>query len=126
MPIKNALKQLSPAKPAVEEEVGEFVAEEEELPPLDRKELVDLIAIRQYVVNATANPTMDRPSVNYLNGSLILIDKKILGILQSPQFKEYINYSNVGSAIKQVVEQNNIKSGLQRNPYTGQLEKINK
>lgn len=93
---------------------------------LDRQELVDLMAIRQYVVNATANPALDRADVNYLNGSLIMIDKKIMGLLKSNAFKKYIDYANVGKAIKEVVEQNNIKSGLQRNPFTGQLEKINK
>lgn len=81
---------------------------------MDLKELVDLIAIRQYVVNATANPALDRAAVNYLNGSLILLDKKIMTALQSDSFKEYIDYKNVRSAIEEVAKITNIKSGLKR------------
>jgi hypothetical protein len=81
---------------------------------MDLKELVDLIAIRQYVVNATANPALDRAAVNYLNGSLILLDKKIMTALQSDAFKEYIDYKNVRSAIEEVAKITNIKSGLKR------------
>jgi hypothetical protein len=81
---------------------------------MDLKELVDLIAIRQYVVNATANPALDRAAVNYLNGSLILLDKKIMASLQSDAFKEYIDYKNVRSAIEEVAKITNIKSGLKR------------
>jgi hypothetical protein len=81
---------------------------------MDLKELVDLIAIRQYVVNATANPALDRAAVNYLNGALILLDKKIMAELQSDTFKEYIDYKNVRGAIEEVAKITNIKSGLKR------------
>lgn len=81
---------------------------------MDLKELVDLIAIRQYVVNATANPTMDRAAVNYLNGSLILLDKKIMAILQGDAFKEYINYADVRKAIEEVAKITNIKSSFNK------------
>jgi len=52
------------------------------------------------------------------------LDKKILGILQSEEFKDYIHYSDLEKARQEVVNLNNIKSGLRRNPQTGQLEKI--
>lgn len=90
---------------------------------MDLHELVDLITIRQYVVNATANPAIDRQTVNYMNDTLLMLDKKIVGLLQSDEFKDYIDYKDVQSAKKQVAEITNIKSGLQRNPHTGQLEK---
>ncbi len=81
---------------------------------MDLEELVNLITVRQYVVNATANPTMDRAAVNYLNGSLIMIDRKIMTLLQGEQFKSYIDYSNVRKAIEEVAAITNIKSGLKR------------
>lgn len=81
---------------------------------MDLKELVDLIAIRQYVVNATANPTMDRAAVNYLNGSLIMIDKKIMSLLQGDDFKLYINYADVKKAIQEVANITNIKSSFNK------------
>ena len=90
---------------------------------MDLKELVDLISIRQYVVNSTANPAIDRNTVNYMNETLLMLDRKITGILQSDEFKDYIDYKDIQSVKKQVAEITNIKSGLQRNPHTGQLEK---
>lgn len=93
---------------------------------MDLKELTDLINIRQYVVNSTANPAIDRGTVSYMNGVLLMLDKKIMGLLQSDEFKDYIDYKDVRKAIEEVAAITNIKSGLQRNPRTGQLEKIQK
>ncbi len=116
MTVKNALRQLAPS-------TKDDGADEVVPPPLDRQEIVDLINIRQYVVNSTANPALDRAAVNYMNGCLILIDRKIMGLLQSDSFKEYINYGDVRKAIEEVANANNIKSGLWRNPQTGHMEK---
>lgn len=90
---------------------------------MDLTELVSLINIRQYVVNSTANPAIDRATVNYMNGTLLMLDKKIIGLLQGDDFKDYINYKDVRKAIEEVANVNNIKSGLQRNPNSGQWEK---
>lgn len=114
MTIKNALKQLSPSKKVEQPVEEEVVLEEEVIPPFDPREVVDLIAIRQYVVNSTGNPTLDRAAVNYMNGALILIDKKILSLLQSDSFKEYINYGDVRKAIEDVARITNIKSSLKK------------
>lgn len=93
---------------------------------MDLKELTDLIAIRQYVVNSTGNSTIDRATVNYMNGALLMIDKKIVKLLQGDEFREYIEYKDVRKAIEEVASINNIKSGLQRNPNSGQWEKVPK
>lgn len=93
---------------------------------MDLKELVDLITLRQYVVNSTANPAIDRATVTYMNDTLLLLDKKIISLMQSDEFKEYLDYKNVRQAREEVAAITNIKSGLQRNPRTGQLEKIPK
>lgn len=81
---------------------------------MDLQELTDLMDIRQYVVNSTANPTIDRETVNYMNGLLIMLDKKIIGLLKSDDFKEYVNYKDVRKAIEEVARITNIKSGLKR------------
>lgn len=81
---------------------------------MELKELTDLIAIRQYVVGATNNMTIDRAAVNELNGILILLDKKIVNILRGPSFKDYIGYQDVKQAIEDVVRITNIKSGLKK------------
>lgn len=91
---------------------------------MNLQELSDLVAIRSYVVGSSGNGALDRKTVTYMNGLLILIDKKIVALLQGDEFKEYINYKDITQAIKDVVSNNNIQSGLQRNPHTGQLEKI--
>ncbi len=89
---------------------------------MDLKELTDLINIRQYVVNSTSNPAIDRATVSYMNGILLLLDRKIVGLLRSDDFKEYIDYKDVRKAVEEVAAITNIRSGLQRNPLTGQLE----
>jgi hypothetical protein len=81
---------------------------------MNLRELVDLITIRQYVVNSTGNAAIDRATVNVMNGMLIMIDKKIMSLLQSDEFKEYINYQDVRRAIEEVAKITNIKSGLKR------------
>jgi hypothetical protein len=79
---------------------------------MDLKEITDLITIRQYVVNSTGNPSIDRKTVNYMNGMLLMLDKKIVELLQSDTFKEYMNYQDVGKAIQEVAKLNDIKSGI--------------
>jgi hypothetical protein len=73
------------------------------------RELSDLIAIRQYVVNATNNPTIDRTTVNVVNGMLLLLDKKILGLLQSNEFKAYVNYDDVQNAKQEAAFNSNLR-----------------
>jgi len=79
---------------------------------MELQELVNLISIRQYVVNATANPAIDRETVNFLTGALLLLDKKILAILQDTEFKEYINYADVMKAKIEAARITNVKSSL--------------
>lgn len=79
---------------------------------MDLTELVNLITIRQYVVNSTGNSSIDRATVNFMNGALLMIDKKIVAILQSDDFKEYVNYGDVRKAIEDVAKLNDIKSGI--------------
>lgn len=81
---------------------------------MDLKEITDLITIRQYVVNSTGNPAINRETVSYMNGVLILVDKKIVDLLKGQEFKEYIDYQNVRQAIEDVVKITNIKSGLKK------------
>jgi|WetSurMetagenome_2_1015567.scaffolds.fasta_scaffold268181_2 hypothetical protein len=81
---------------------------------MELTELTSLIAIRQYVVNSTANPAINRETVSYMNGVLILLDKKIVSLLKGQEFKEYIEYQNVREAIEEVARITNIKSGLKK------------
>ena len=81
---------------------------------MELKEITELISIRQYVVNSTANPTINRETVSYMNGVLILLDKKIVSLLKGDDFKEYIDYQNVRQAIEDVARITNIKSGLKK------------
>lgn len=81
---------------------------------MDFQELLDLIAIRSYVVNAVANPIFERAIVRDLDGILILLDKRIASILTGKDFKEYIGYADVRKAIEEVARVTNIKSGLKK------------
>jgi len=81
---------------------------------MELKELTDLIAIRQYVINVRDNPTLERSTVKQMNGTLLLLDKKIVDILISKDFKEYIGYENVQKAIYEAARITNIKSSLNK------------
>jgi hypothetical protein len=74
--------------------------------------LTDLIAIRQYVVNSTALPAIDRKTVNELNGILLLLDEKIISILTGHAFKAYIGYADVQEAKLRAANITNIYSGI--------------
>lgn len=81
---------------------------------MNLKELVDLITIRQYVVNSTGNASIDRGTVKVMNGMLILLDNKIMALLQSDDFKQYIGYADVQKAIEDVARITNIKSSFKK------------
>lgn len=81
---------------------------------MELKEIVDLITIRQYVANAVGNSSIDRATVNYMNNSLIMIDRKIINLLKEDEFKSYINYENVRQSIQEVRNLNDIKSSIKK------------
>lgn len=81
---------------------------------MELKELVDLISIRQYVRYAIEFPTIDKATVSEMNGTLLLIDKKIMEILKGKEFKKFIDYKDVTKAIQEVANITNIKSGLNK------------
>lgn len=81
---------------------------------MDIKEVSDLITIRGYVSTAINNFSLDKETVRYMNDSLILIDKKIAGLLKSDEFKEYIDYKNVREAVQEVRRITDIKSSLKK------------
>lgn len=69
---------------------------------MDFKELLDLIAIRSYVVSSVANPIFDRATIKEMDGLLILLDKKIATTLTGDEFKEYIGFSGLKKAIQEI------------------------
>ncbi len=80
---------------------------------MEFEELIGLIKIREYVINSIALPTIDRKTVNELNGILLLLDKKIIGLLTSEDFKDYIGYKNVQEAKEAAARITNIYSGIE-------------
>ena len=81
---------------------------------MELKEITDLIKIRDYVCNTVNNSHIDRSTVSVMNGMLLLLDNKILKLLQSEEFKDYVEYKDVKKAIADVARITNIKSGLSR------------
>lgn len=81
---------------------------------LNLEELNSLINIRQYISNCIANAAIDRATVSVMSGMLILVDNKILAILQGDSFKEYVGYKDVRKAIQEVAKITNIKSGIKK------------
>jgi len=81
---------------------------------MDLKEVVDLIAVRNYIVLATNSFTLDKETTRYMNESLILVDKKIVTILKEAEFKKYVGYQNVQEAVQEIRRITNIKSNLKK------------
>lgn len=76
------------------------------------QELTELISIRAYVVNSIALPAISRKTVNELNGILLLLDEKIIGILTGDDFKDYVGYKDVQLAKERAAKVTSIYSGL--------------
>jgi hypothetical protein len=81
---------------------------------MELKDLADLVAIRQYVRNSIEFHTIDKSTVSELNGILIMLDKKIIEILRSSDFKKFIDYKSVDKVIQEAANISNIKSGLHK------------
>ncbi len=79
---------------------------------MDFEELLALIKIREYVVSSRANPSIERKLVGELDGILLLLDEKIVGILTGADFKDYIGYKNVQEAKQRAANITNIYSGI--------------
>ncbi len=81
---------------------------------MDFKELNDLISIREYISISIGNPSIDRKTITGMNHLLLLVDKKIISLLMSDEFKKYVGYANLQDVLEDVRKITNIKSGLQK------------
>jgi hypothetical protein len=79
---------------------------------MDFTEIINLIKIREYVANATALPAIERKTVTQLNDYLLLIDKKLIGMLQTTKFKEYININDLQATKQNAVKITNIYTDI--------------
>jgi len=77
-------------------------------------EISELIQIRQYVANSIENYNIDRPTVNAMSGTLLLLDKKILNLLLGEQFKKYIHFDEVTKVSEEVARFRDIKNGMNK------------
>jgi hypothetical protein len=78
------------------------------------EELVSLVNIRNYAYSVINNSNFDRGVVNDLTAFLILLDKKIIDLMRSPEFKDYVGFSDAKKTIHEMVQQTSVKSGLQK------------
>jgi len=78
-------------------------------------EITSLIQIRQYLSNTMGNPILNKTTVNEMNNTLLLIDKKIVSLLQSASFKKYIGYEDVRKVVEEAARTTNIKYGMKDN-----------
>ena len=79
---------------------------------MELQELTYLIKIREYVFNSINLPTIDRKTVKELNDMLLLLDKKIIGLITDVDFKDYIGYKDVQKAKIEAARITNIYSGI--------------
>lgn len=72
------------------------------------KELTDLIAVRQYVAETRGSFDVERSAINDLNSILVFLDKKIIDMIRSSDFKSYIRFQG------KVEEVPVVRSGLKK------------
>lgn len=75
---------------------------------MDLRELTDLIAIRQYIAETRGNYSIDRAAINELDSMLLSLDKKIVELIRSKEFKAHVQFQG------RVEEPPPIRSGLKK------------
>lgn len=68
------------------------------------EEITQLIAIRDYIVNATCNFNLNRDDTRELSKMLILVDKRIVEKLLAPEFKKLINFAGANKAMADAID----------------------
>lgn len=76
---------------------------------LNFQEISYLLKIREYIYSCIGNPRIEPKTVNYLNNCLLMIDKKIIGMLTAEDFKAYIDYDKCS---EEILKLNKLKSGF--------------
>lgn len=83
-------------------------------PSSQSQEIQSLITIREYINVMINNYNREKKDLADLRSMLILLDNKIVSMLLSDQFKEYVDFKNARAAMVKAAEVNNIKSGMKK------------
>lgn len=73
------------------------------------QEICYLLKIREYIYSCIGNNRIDNKTVNYLSNCLLLIDRKVIALLSSDLFKQYIDYDKLPEELAKL---NKLKSGF--------------
>ena len=76
------------------------------------QEMDALINLRGFVTVMLNNYNRSKTEVNEIIAMATLIDNKIVSMLLSNEFKDYIHFNEAKTALAKARENNNIKSGL--------------
>lgn len=82
---------------------------------MNLNEITSLIEIRNYAFISVNSGSSSKETVKYMNNIVMLIDKKLTELLNSEEFKKYVNYDNINNVIKEVRDNTNIKRGMNEN-----------
>lgn len=80
---------------------------------MDVKEIQSLIDIRDYVMLMINNYNREKSELADFRSMLILIDNKIVNMLLSDEFKEYVNFNDAKRAVAKAAE---VNSALLKKP----------
>ena len=78
---------------------------------MELKEINELINIRTYVAFAINFPNVNRQTCNQMNDLLLLLDKKIIAMLNDDNFKQYVGYEDIKKAKQEAIDLSNIYKG---------------
>lgn len=77
---------------------------------MDANDIANLIRIRDYAANSVNNLYIDRKTATALNSMVTALDAKLAELIQSDEFKSYINFKAPAPAPTEKV----IKSALRK------------
>lgn len=68
--------------------------------------LADLIVIRNYVLLAIDNFAIDKETSRYMGDLKVMLDKKVVDLLKSDDFKDYVGFDNLAEVKQEMAKTN--------------------
>ena len=76
-------------------------------------EIATLISIRDYIHNLiNGNYNIEKSKMHDIQKVILLLDRKIVDAILSPEFKLFVNFQDAQSAVNAAARQNNIRTNM--------------
>jgi len=78
------------------------------------EEINYLVNIKQYIICAINDYSIEKTITNELSEIRFLIDKKIISLITNKEFKEYVNFADSKKVLDEVIRRTNLKSSFSK------------